>query len=45
VPCHAVVGANALDAFQQRILDLDTVVEAGTPAALQRAAERLGQDL
>jgi glycerate kinase len=45
VPCHAIVGSNALDPFQQRILDLETVDEAGTPAALERAAERLGQDL
>jgi glycerate 2-kinase len=45
VPCHAIVGSSALDPFQQRILDLETVDEAGTPAALERAAERLGQDL
>src|SRR6476659_417133 len=45
VPCHAIVGSNALGPFQQRILDLNTVDEAGTPAALQHAAERLGQDL
>ena len=45
VPCHAIVGSNALDPFQQRILDLQTVDEAGTPAALERAAERLGRDL
>jgi glycerate kinase len=45
VPCHAIVGSSALDPFQQRILDLQTVDVAGTPAALERAAERLGQDL
>jgi glycerate 2-kinase len=45
VPCHAIVGANALDRFEQRILDLQTVDEAGTPAELERAAERLGQTL
>jgi glycerate kinase len=45
VPCHAIVGSNALGPFEQRILDLQTVDEAGTPAALERAAERLGQDL
>jgi glycerate kinase len=45
VPCHAIVGSNALEPFEQRILDLQTVDEAGTPAALERAAERLGQDL
>ena len=43
VPCHAIVGSNGLDPFQQRILDLETVDEAGTPAALERAAERLGE--
>ena len=45
VPCHAIVGSNGLDPFQQRILDLQTVDEAGTAAALERAAERLGRDL
>ena len=45
VPCHAIVASNGLDPFQQRILDLETVDEAGTPAALERTAERLGQDL
>jgi len=45
VPCHAIVGSNALGPFEQRILDLQTVDEAGTPATLERAAERLGQDL
>jgi glycerate 2-kinase len=45
VPCHAIVGSSALDPFQQRILDLQTVDVAGTPAALERTAERLGQDL
>src|SRR5438874_7029827 len=34
VPCHAIVGANALDLFEERILDLQTVDEAGTPADL-----------
>lgn len=45
VPCHALVGSNALDRFDQRLLDLQTVDEAGTPAALARAAERLGREL
>ena len=45
VPCHAIVGANALDLFEERILDLQTVDEAGTPADLERAAERLGRAL
>src|SRR3954465_10311101 len=30
VPAHAIVGTNALDAFDQRILDLQTVREATT---------------
>jgi glycerate kinase len=44
VPAHAIVGANALDAFDQRILDLQTIREAGTPEALQRAARELVED-
>jgi glycerate kinase len=45
VPCHAIVGASALSAFDQRILDLQTVDEAGTPAAIADAARRLGEAL
>jgi glycerate 2-kinase len=45
VPCHAIVGSNALEPFDQRILDIQTVDEARTLAELERAAERLGQDL
>jgi glycerate 2-kinase len=45
VPCHAIVGSSALGAFEQRILDLQTVDEAGTAAELERAAERLGEAL
>ncbi len=45
VPCHAVVGANRLDRFEQRILDLQTVQEAGTPAALEAAGVQLGERL
>ena len=45
VPCHAIVGANALDPFEQRILDLQTVDEADTAAAIAVAAERLGGTL
>ncbi len=41
VPCHAVVGANALDRFGARILDLQTVTEAGTPGQLRAAGRRL----
>ena len=45
VPCHAIVGSNALEPFDQRILDIQSVDEARTLAELERAAERLGQDL
>ncbi|MEO6858688.1 MAG: glycerate kinase [Solirubrobacteraceae bacterium] len=41
VPCHAVVGANGLDSFGARILDLQTVTEAGTPRELRAAGRRL----
>ena len=30
VPCHAIVGSAALDLFERRIIDLQTVQEAGT---------------
>ena len=45
VPCHAIVGTSALDAFDQRILDLQTVDEARTRDDLRAAAERLGKSL
>jgi glycerate kinase len=41
VPCHAVAGSNELDAFQARVLDLETVFEAPTLAALRAAGRRL----
>jgi len=41
VPCHAVVGKRELDAFGQRILDLQAVFEAGTPRALTAAGRKL----
>jgi glycerate kinase len=41
VPCHAVVGSRDLDAFDQRILDLQVVLEASSLKALQRAGEEL----
>jgi glycerate kinase len=41
VPCHAVVGTNALSRFDARILDLQAILEAGTPAELQAAGEAL----
>ena len=45
VPCHAVCGSNALSLFDQRILDLQHVVEATTLRALEDAGERLAQAL
>jgi glycerate kinase len=41
VPCHAVVGQNDLDRFDQRILDLQVVLEAGTLADLEAAGLEL----
>jgi glycerate kinase len=43
VPCHAVVGQNRLDAFDQRILDLQLILEAGTVEQLEHAGERLSE--
>jgi glycerate kinase len=45
VPCHAVCGQNALSAFDQRLLDLQAVVEAPTVGALEDAGERLALGL
>jgi glycerate 2-kinase len=42
VSCHAVVGQNALDPFQVRMLDLASVTEAGTPEGLEAAGRELG---
>lgn len=42
VPCHAIVGRDALDRFAKRILDLQVVLEAGTRDELVAAGERLG---
>jgi glycerate 2-kinase len=41
VPCWAAVGSRTLDAFGARILDLQMVIEAGDPAALEAAGRRL----
>jgi glycerate kinase len=41
VPCFAAVGARTLDAFGARILDLQEVLEAGDPQALEAAGRRL----
>ena len=43
VACRAVVGSVELDAFEQRILDLETVIEASTLAELEAAGRLLGQ--
>jgi glycerate 2-kinase len=41
VPCHAVVGGNALDSFQERVLDLASVREAETLEELEAAGRAL----
>ena len=41
IPCFAAVGARTLDAFGARILDLQSVIEAGDAAALEAAGRRL----
>jgi glycerate kinase len=43
VPCHAIVGERELGAFGARILDLQAVLEAGTPARLRTAGRRLAE--
>jgi glycerate 2-kinase len=43
VPCYAVVGSSTLDLFGQRLLDLEAILEAGTPTELQRAGQQLAQ--
>jgi glycerate kinase len=45
VPCHAIVGANAIDGFSARVLDVQVILEAGTPEALAAAGEELGRRL
>ena len=45
VPCHAIVGTSAIDALSARILDLQVILEAGTPEALEAAGEDLGRRL
>ncbi len=45
VPCHAIVGENAIDRFSARILDLQTIREAGTREELERAGEELADEL
>jgi glycerate 2-kinase len=45
VPCHAVVGENALDLFATRILDLQRIAVAPTAADLEAAAGTLAEVL
>jgi glycerate 2-kinase len=45
VPCHAIVGANAIDRFSARILDLQVILEASTREEIAAAAEDLGRRL
>lgn len=43
VPAHAVVGSRDLDAFGARILDLQAILEAGTPRQLTASGRRLAR--
>ncbi len=43
VPCHAVVGRRELDSFGARVLDLQAVIEAGTPGELTAGGRRLAE--
>ncbi len=43
VPCYAIVGSCELDSFGLRILDLQVALEAGTPATLRTAGQRLSE--
>jgi glycerate kinase len=45
VPCFAIVGTNALDLFDARILDLQRVLEAPTLEAMEDAAATLADVL
>jgi glycerate kinase len=45
VPCHAIVGTDALDGFGKRIIDLQMVQEATNLEELEAAGERLGEAL
>ncbi|MEA2248879.1 MAG: glycerate 2-kinase, partial [Solirubrobacteraceae bacterium] len=45
VPCHAIVGQCALDPFAVRILDIQRIVEADGPDALERAGASLAEIL
>lgn len=43
VRCHAVVGGRELDDFEARMLDLETVTEAGDPEAFAAAGRELAE--
>lgn len=43
VPAYAVTGANELDAFDARMLDLQVILEARTPRGLAAAGKRLAR--
>jgi glycerate kinase len=45
IPSHAIVAINALEAFDQRILDLQTIREATTKRELTKAAAQLATSL
>jgi glycerate kinase len=45
VPCYAIVGTRELDSFGARVLDLQVVLEAGTPAQLRAAGRQLAKVL
>jgi glycerate kinase len=43
VPCFAVCGRRELDTFGARVLDLQAILEAGTPAQLEAAGRELAR--
>lgn len=43
VPAYAITAENALDSFDARILDLQTILEASNPRALQAAGRKLAR--
>lgn len=45
VPCYAVTAENGLDSFQQRILDLQRVLQAGAPRSLLAAGRTLAGEV
>jgi glycerate kinase len=45
VPTHAIVGRRALDDFEARILDLQSIDEAPSLEAIEDAGRRLGESL